>query len=389
MIRRTWAPYLLGLTSGVLSTGLNYCFCAQGKIWIPFASGTRKGPVIVRMPRRTPLARGAAAMVAVGLALGSAPSALGAERLVAAATPGAAVQVVIIAPDLVRQDRMSDVSVVFTGVDAKTKARVNWGTGAPTEVRVGRCSVKGASANPQACSVMFTPPTYLAGQYTITATSAVATASKVLTVAENPVAWSPPSGWVQPSAWALLSGRATYTPCQTVDWYFNRSGEPSDRSTMIDDVRSGLAILSAQTGLKFVEVTDPGQAELAFDWADLTARGPDVAGVGGPRGTGRGTVTFSNNQRWTLNEWAGQEIRRVEWPRPDLGPGWYSYREGPGRQVLVMHEAMHAMGFGHVSDYTSIMYPQSLNNGAGQLSAGDIDGLRTMYPSNPCPVIPD
>ena len=36
-----------------------------------------------------------------------------------------------------------------------------------------------------------------------------------------------------------------------------------------------------------------------------------------------------------------------------------------------MHEAMHAMGFDNVSDHTSIMYPESLNNGAGQLSAGD------------------
>ncbi|MHB1065738.1 MAG: matrixin family metalloprotease, partial [Georgenia sp.] len=170
---------------------------------------------------------------------------------------------------------------------------------------------------------------------------------------------------------------------------FNRSGEPADRSTMIDDVRGALAILAAQTGLRFVEATDPAQAELAFGWADLTNRGPNVAGVGGPRGTGKGSVTFSNNNWWTTNEWAGLEIRRIEWPRPDLGPGWYSYREGPGRQALVMHEAMHAMGFDHVSDFTSIMHSQILNNGAGQLSAGDIDGLRTLYPSNPCPAIPD
>ncbi|MFM7147739.1 MAG: matrixin family metalloprotease [Actinomycetales bacterium] len=57
--------------------------------------------------------------------------------------------------------------------------------------------------------------------------------------------------------------------------------------------------------------------------------------------------------------------------------------------MLALHEIMHAMGFGHVTDFTSIMYPQGITNGAGSLSAGDIDGLRTMYPSNPCPAIPD
>jgi hypothetical protein len=345
--------------------------------------------VLALMAHHTLIARVAVALVAVGLTLGTAPGVLGAESAIVPVARGATAHVVINALDLVRQDRLSEVSVVFTGVDAKTKARVNWGTGASTEVKVGRCSVKKAAAMPQACLVTFTPPKYLAGEYTITAASAGTTASKVLTVAATPVAWSPPAGWVQPPYWSPLTGRATYTPCQTVDWFFNRSGEPGDRSTMIDDVRGGLAILAAQTGLTFVETSDPAKADLTFDRADLTSRGTDVAGFGGPRGTGKAAVSLSNNHFWTANEWAGLEIRRIEWPRPDLGPGWYSWKESPGRQALVIHEAMHAMGFGHVSDYTSIMYPQSLNNGAGQLSAGDIDGLRTLYPSNPCPAIPD
>ena len=35
------------------------------------------------------------------------------------------------------------------------------------------------------------------------------------------------------------------------------------------------------------------------------------------------------------------------------------------------------------------MYPQSIGNGAGQLSAGDLEGLAAMYGSLPCPLIPD
>jgi len=328
-----------------------------------------------------------AAIVAVALAL--VPATRPASTPLAELTSSGTTTVHVEAPDIVRADRLAGVSVTFTGIDAKTKVRVNWGDGSATQVRKGPCSVKGARSQPQGCTVTFTPSTIGPGQFTITASTGKLTESKTLNVVAAPVAWRPPSGWAQPPYWAILGSGATFTPCQQVDWYFDRSGESQDRSTMIEDVRGALATLASHTGLVFTETADPAQAELALNWGDLTARGPSVAGIGGPVRPGYGTVTFSTTSRWTTNEWLGTDVRRIEWPRPDLGPGWISYMVLPGRQVLAIHEIMHAMGFGHVTDFTSIMYPQGITNGAGSLSAGDIDGLRTMYPSNPCPAIPD
>lgn len=200
--------------------------------------------------------------------------------------------------------------------------------------------------------------------------------------------WTPEPGQAFNDGWRPFDSGATFDPCQEVRWFLDRSGEHPDRNTMIDDIRSGLATLEPHTGLTFVEVTDSGSADLTFRWADLEAEGwgETVSGIGGPRGHGQGAVAFSGTADWTLNEWAGRNWRRLEWPRPDLGPGWYSWKEGPGREALVVHEAMHAMGFDHVEDFTSIMYPQGgIPNNRGELSPGDIAGLNTMYLNNPCP----
>jgi hypothetical protein len=97
------------------------------------------------------------------------------------------------------------------------------------------------------------------------------------------------------------------------------------------------------------------------------------------------SYSFDTKSDWTLNKWEGWDWRRLEWPRPDLGPGWYSWKEGPGRVALAVHETMHAMGFGHVTDFTSIMYPQGgLPNNQGKFSPGDLAGLQTLYLSRPC-----
>lgn len=202
--------------------------------------------------------------------------------------------------------------------------------------------------------------------------------------------WVPAAGQAFNDGWRPFPSGATYKPCQIIRWYFDRNGEPPDRSTMLDDIRTGLETLEPHTGLTFEEVSDPSLADLNFRWGDLAAEGyQGAAGIGGPRGLGRGQVAFDTKSEWTSNQWSGRDWRRIEWPRPDLGPGWYSWQEGPGREALVVHEAMHAMGLDHVEDFTSIMYPQGgIPNNRGQLSAGDIAGLNTMYLNNPCTVAP-
>ena len=198
--------------------------------------------------------------------------------------------------------------------------------------------------------------------------------------------WTSQAGQAFNDGWSPLSTSATYQPCQTVRWSFDRSNEDPERNTMINDVRTALATLQPLTGLTFTEVASGSPAELSFRWGDLTAEGhPNAAGFGGFTGWNKGWVTFDTKADWTLNKWEGWDWRRLEWPRPDLGPGWYSWKEGPGRVALAIHESMHAMGFGHVTDFTSIMYPQGgLPNNRGQFSSGDLAGLKTMYLNRPC-----
>lgn len=198
--------------------------------------------------------------------------------------------------------------------------------------------------------------------------------------------WVAQSGQAFNDGWQPLSTSATYLPCQNVRWSFDRTGEDAGRATMINDVRTALSALQPLTGLTFTEVPYGSPADLTYRWGDLAAEGhPNAAGFGGFTGWGKGFVAFDTKADWTLNKWEGWDWRRLEWPRPDLGPGWYSWKEGPGRVALAIHESMHALGFGHVQDFTSLMYPQGgLPNNQGRFSPGDIAGLRAMYLDRPC-----
>lgn len=221
----------------------------------------------------------------------------------------------------------------------------------------------------------------------VAAAAVVAAASPALAADAIPgQRWTAQPGQAFNDGWQPLSTSATYLPCQTVRWSFDRSGEDPGRATMVNDVRAALAALQPLTGLTFTEVASGAPADLVYRWGDLAAEGhPDAAGFGGFTGPGKGFVSFDTKADWTLDKWAGWDWRHLEWPRPDLGPGWYSWKDGPGRVALAVHETMHALGFGHVADFTSIMYPQGgLPNNQGRFSPGDLAGLRAMYLDRPC-----
>ena len=337
--------------------------------------------------RRVRVVGVAASALAVTLLVASSP----ATAATAAKTPkpGRAVTVSISAPDLVRVDRQDgSARVVFSGVDNQTRVRVSLGDGTLRKA-TGTCTVKRAAARPNSCRVTFPVDYRRAGTFTITARGGSASANHVITVAAVPERWRVQPGQVFNQGWAPLGVTqrygATFTYCQGVQWYFDRTGESPDRSTMIEDVRAGLATLAAQTGLRFEEVGDGPSADLMFSWANLTDRGEYVAGVGGPSALGAGTVKFSSTSEWTKDFYAGNQPVRHEWTEGNMRY-WYDLQ---GRQALVIHEVMHVLGFDHVGDFTSIMYPQSIGNGAGQLSAGDIAGLHAMYLDHTCPLIPD
>lgn len=277
-------------------------------------------------------------------------------------------------------------SVTVSGLDTRTSARVNFGDGTATVREKGRCSVGRAARSPAACARSITHTYRTAGTYTITANAGSDRLSQQVTVAAKPQAWRPAAGQ-QFTSWRPLGRQATYTPCQTVEWYFDTTGQPADRSTMRDDIIASLAELSALTNLRFVETADPKSADLTYSWRDLSTLGysEDTAGVGGYTGPSQGWVAFSPTNEWTSDYWAGDQPKTKQWQDSQ-----YVYTLTiNGRQTLTTHETMHALGFGHVEDFTSIMYPQSIGNGAGQLSAGDLEGLATMYGSLPCPLIPD
>lgn len=299
---------------------------------------------------------------------------------VAAKTPKPVIAATIDGPDVFRIDRQEPpvATVTFTGVDAKSAVRVNWGDGGPTTSTRGRCGARGAAKYPKSCAVTLTHVYGSVGQFTATAAARGVQQQRTFTVVAAPIRWTPPADWVQPAGWSTFGVGATYTACETIPWYFDRSGEPAGRAGMEADIALGLAMLSQRTKLNFVQTTNPAEAELTFNWRDLNAYGANVAGVGGPRGKSRGVVSLSTTNLWTLDEWAGAGL---------VLNGYYLM---VGRAWLVVHEAMHAMGFDHVEDPAQIMYGGGISpSRPPDFGAGDLDGLWTMYGSLECPVIPD
>ncbi len=193
--------------------------------------------------------------------------------------------------------------------------------------------------------------------------------------------WIPPKGYVFNSGWKMSEQGATYKACQTVKWHFLRSGEPADRSLMIQDVQAALALLNGWTGLKFEETPNSKGANLTFSWDDSeTLSHGSMAGVGGSiSGLYYGYVSFSKTNYWPSDDWAGIGLAQIRDVNGDLGP------QVPKRQTLVIHEVMHAMGYEHTDDPTSIMYPEARADGGGVPNTSDIVGLTTAYRDNKCP----
>lgn len=315
-----------------------------------------------------------------------APAAHAAEQVAEpTAKVGTKVAIDIAGDPLVRVDRNPEFFVTVTGLDNRTRARVSFGDGTTTVKAKGTCSVAKARRSPDQCGIRVRHVYDDAGEFTITAAAGRQRVTEKVTVAAKPQPWRPTAGQ-QFTSWKPLGSRATYTPCQTVRWYFDTTGQPADRSTMRDDIVASLATLSGLTKLTFTETDDPRKADLTFSWRDLAELGyAEASGVGGFRGPSDGWVAFSPTNEWTNDYWAGDQPKTKQWQDSE----WIYTLTINGRQTLVTHEIMHAMGFAHVEDFTSIMYPQSIGNGAGQLSAGDLEGLAAMYGSLPCPLIPD
>jgi hypothetical protein len=227
-------------------------------------------------------------------------------------------------------------------------------------------------SSPTACALSASHAYTAAGSYAVIIRSGPRIIART-TITVRPAAqpWAPPAGWVQPANWATFRGGATYVPCSTVVWFYDRSQEPAAAVGMHDEVVGALARLSAETGLTFTETPDPTAAKLTIGWADLRADHGDAAGVGGRTGP-RGFVQFSTTHWWPTDQWPGYGVDTQPDGSYAIGRGW-----------LVVHEVMHALGMAHVDDPTQIM--NAMAGQATALGAGDLDGLHTMYLNNPCP----
>jgi len=262
-------------------------------------------------------------------------------------------------------------TVVVAGVARGSNVVVRWGDTTIAK-KSGTCPVRKATRNPQACALEFTHKYFGLGPQTIQVKSAGRTlGSHRVVVTPAPQPWSAPAGWVQPAGWSVQNGGATYLPCSTVKWYWDSSGEPTNRSGMRASTPEALAILAAETGLTFEETANPADATLTFRWGDFSQY-PNAAGTGGGNfRTQTGRVDFNANNWWTSNEWNGFGLVRQPDGRYATGNGW-----------LIVHETMHALGLGHVDDPSEVMNPVLMTTALG---AGDKDGLHTMYRNQPCP----
>ncbi len=177
-----------------------------------------------------------------------------------------------------------------------------------------------------------------------------------------------------------MISRPVYKPCSTVTWHFDRSGEVpysrlnADKTGMdyfpkdavIQDVREALAYMSAETGLSFAESPTfvSGDQTLRIFWQDLPGT---IWGLGGgTQGYGSKVVLDTSVEGNTYTQIVKGE-----------------YRPSGITQALVIHEVMHAMGFGHQKSQSSIMY----RNIGFRKDLGDIDKglLAKHYPRTNCP----
>ena len=174
---------------------------------------------------------------------------------------------------------------------------------------------------------------------------------------------------------------ATFTPCATVPWFLDTTGQPADRVGAKADIAAVLAMLAAQTGLSFPEAATADQAKLRFEWRALAGLGPGYTSVS-PQG-GSATVGLATDDPYTLDGHGG------------LGTVHFVYTsaegtvegDAPGRGWLITKLTGVALGLWPVPDTGQAMYQGYF--GPGALGAGDLDGLHTMYANLPCPAIPD
>lgn len=169
--------------------------------------------------------------------------------------------------------------------------------------------------------------------------------------------------------WTLIGDLENrFDPCITVGWHVEAEGAPVSVREIGTEISAALDQFSTASGLTFVQVDSPADADLLYSWVPMDSR--DNPGMGGFRitddGAYQGFVELN-----ALSDWVTR-------------PG-FDYVDGePGRGILLLHETGHALGLGHVGDVTQVMNTQADSGGPNQLADGDRAGLAWLYRPQEC-----
>lgn len=176
-------------------------------------------------------------------------------------------------------------------------------------------------------------------------------------------------------AWKSTFDTASFAPCQQVTWSWDRAGEPAGRDGLYGLTQRAFDILSERTGLVFTETVDPDGADITLRWGDAdfhTRYGEGAIAI---------TALFFDDRHSVIEFSPTMDGNRNEYN------GFHSLYNVPGFSVLgngivIIHEVMHALGFRHVYNPTSIMHP---NTPAATFGDGDLAGFAALYPRDYCP----
>jgi hypothetical protein len=175
-----------------------------------------------------------------------------------------------------------------------------------------------------------------------------------------------------------------WDPCTVITWTYNPTGEAYDA---LADVRRAFAKISGVSGLRFKYLGNQqgyryvgdnddldGMAEMmVVGWADEDEF-PDLAPdeYGDAVGIGGGQAHLVSGADVDLKMVQGYLTLDND-PTTPLPPGF----DGSGWGQVMMHEILHALGLGHASGASQLMYgtATSLNY---QFGAGDIAGMQKV-----------